>query len=108
MTTKSLLATGALFLASFSMAYGSSYEVVIGSPVEAGRVELAPGSYRITQKGNEAVFTDLNTGKVFKTPATAVQMNTKNTDTHLMFSEDGSRIRTIALGSRSVDLQLND
>ncbi len=108
MTTKSLLAAGALFLAGFATAYGRSYEVFIPSAVEAGTLQLAPGTYRISQRGNDAIFTDLNTGKVYKTPAMAVQMTAKNPQTDLMFSEDGTQIRTVALGGHAVDLQLSN
>ncbi|HTS77167.1 MAG TPA: hypothetical protein VMG40_13230 [Bryobacteraceae bacterium] len=106
MITKSVLAAGALFLAGFSTAYGQSYEVFIPSQVEAGSVQLAPGSYRISSRGNEAVFTDLNTGKTCETRAMVVQMPAKNPTTRLMYSETGTHIRTIALGGRAIDLQL--
>lgn len=110
MTTQSLLTAGALFLASFSMAYGTSYEVALGTAVQAGTVELAPGTYRISQQGNEAVFTDLNTGKVYETPATVQLMAAKNPFTQVtMANVNGQqKIQTIALGGHAIDLQLSD
>lgn len=107
MTKKTILATGALFLASFSMAFANSYEVAFAYPVQAGTLELPAGSYRISHRGDQAIFTDLNTGKVFKTYADVEEMAAKNPEINVTYNAAGNRIETISLGGHAVDLQFN-
>lgn len=110
MTTKSLLAIGVLLLAGSSMAFAKSYEVVLGTTVQAGNVSLQPGSYRITHKRDDAVFTNLRTDKVYRTPATVEALAAKNPKTKVDIADVNGvqRIQTVELGGRSMDLQLGD
>ena len=104
---KSLLITGALVLASFSLGYAKTYDLVFTSPVKAGATELQPGQYRLKVKGNTAQFTNVETDKTYTAPVkvennakkhdvTAVDTNTQN---------GASQIQKIELGGSTTDLE---
>jgi len=108
MTTKLFLATGALALAGLSTAYGGSFEIWFGTPVEAGGTILQPGPYSVSQDGSDAArFKNLNTGNVYVTPATIEHLDHKNQMIHVkMTNENGQKeIQSIALGGKATDLE---
>ena len=105
---KSLLATGALLLAGFSMAFGMSFEIAFANPVQAGNTELRAGTYSIRQKGDHAIFTNLSNGDTYSVPATVQRLAEKNPTMKVLMSNDNQRIETIQLGGHAVDLQLGE
>jgi hypothetical protein len=107
MTKKSLLMTGALVLATFSMGYAKTYDVVFSNPVKAGSMELKPGQYRLKVKGNTAEFTDVQTDKTYTAPV-KIENTTKKHDVTAVdtTTENGaSQIQKIELGGSSTDLE---
>ena len=107
---KMLLAAGALLLASFPAAYAKSYEVVFGNAVQAGNVELSPGTYRIRHKGNEAIFTNLNNHERYHVPVTVQDMALKNPSTQVVITNQNGypQLQTVALGGHATDLQFSE
>jgi hypothetical protein len=106
MTTKSLLLIGTLALAGIASA--KSYDIVLSAPAKAGSVQLAAGEYSLKVQGNNAVFTNVETGKSFNTAvkaedagkkfdSTAVDSNTQN---------GTEQITAIELGGSSTKLDL--
>jgi hypothetical protein len=63
MKYKSLLMTGALALASLSIASAKTYHITLDEPTAAGTVQLAAGAYKVKVDGANAVFTNEDTGK---------------------------------------------
>lgn len=109
MIRKSFLAAGVFALASVPMAYGTSYEVAFANPVQAGTAELSPGTYTVSHKRDEAIFTNLNNGEVYKTTATVKRTYEKNNSDQVTIQDNNgqAQIQTIALGGRMVDLEFN-
>lgn len=110
MLRKSQLAAGALiFGGSLFAAPYLSFEVTFPNSVKAGDLQLPADSYRISQHGDQAVFRDLRTDRVYRTPATVEHLDHKNKDLRVeMATVNGQRqIRRIQLGNRSVDLMFN-
>lgn len=105
---KSLLATGALLLAGFSMAFGMSFEIAFANPVQAGSTELSPGTYSISRRGDHAIFTNLRNGDRYSVPATVEHLTEKNAMTNVVMSNDNQRIDSVALGGHAVDLQFGE
>jgi hypothetical protein len=107
MTTKSLLLIGTLALAGIASA--KSYDIVLSAPAKAGSAQLAAGEYSLTVKGNNAVFTNVDTGKSFtaavkvedagkKFATTAVDSNNKNGADEITFIELGGSSTKLELG----------
>ncbi|HTX36012.1 MAG TPA: hypothetical protein VME43_13365 [Bryobacteraceae bacterium] len=108
---KLVLAAGALLLASFPAAYAKSYEVILGNSVQAGNVELTPGTYRIRHKGDRAIFINLNTHRTYRVPATVEYMAQKNpTDQVVTVNNQYGQpvIQSVALGGHAIDLQFTE
>jgi hypothetical protein len=108
MTTKSLLLIATLALAGIANA--KSYDITLSEPTKAGSVQLAAGSYSLKLKGNNAIFTNVQTGKSFTTAVkmedagkkfdtTAVTLETKDGDNHMT---------SVRLGGSSTTLELGD
>jgi len=110
MTNKSLLMTGALVLASFTICYAKSYEVVLSTPTKAGNLDLKPGTYTVRLKGNDAVFTDENTAKTYTTPVKVESATTKHDVTEVQTSEKNgaTQIQKIELGGSATDLEFGE
>jgi hypothetical protein len=107
MTTKSLLLIATLALAGIANA--KSYDITLSEPMKAGSVQLAAGSYSLRLKGNNAIFTNVQTGKSFTTAVkmedtgtkfatTAVISETKDGDNHIMSVHLGGSSTTLDLG----------
>ena len=110
MSIKSLLAVGALVLASFAMASDRTYEVAFGVPVDAGSLHLRAGTYNVSEKGGDAIFTDVSTGRTYRVPVTVNNVARKNEAMEVsMINRNGQPcIRTIALGGHAIDLQFGN
>ena len=110
MTKKSLLMTGALVLSSFSMMYAKSYDLVFSSPVRAGGIELKPGQYKLTVKGNTAQFTSMDTDKTYTAPVKVENAGKKHdvtaVDTNKQNGSD--KIQKIELGGTATDLEFGE
>lgn len=102
---KSLL-IGALTLASFSMAFAKTYDIVLSNSAKVGSVELKAGEYKVKMEGSNAVFTNVQTSEKFTAPAklentgkkhdyTAVQSTTQNGTDHIQAIELGGSQDTL-------------
>lgn len=110
MTKKSILVTGALVLSSFSIMYAKSYDLVFSNPVKAGTLELKPGEYKLTVKGNTAEFTDLQNDKTYTAPV-KIENAAKKHDVTAVDSnrQNGTdQIQKIELGGSTTDLQFGE
>jgi len=110
MTTKSVLLTGALVLCSFSMGFAKSYDLVFSSAVKAGNLELKPGEYTLKVKGNNAVFTNVETAKSFTAPV-KVQNTGKKFDVTAVDTNNqngASTIQKIELGGSDTQLDFGE
>jgi hypothetical protein len=110
MTKKSLLVTGALVLSSFSIMYAKSYDLVFSNPVKAGNLELKPGEYKLTVKGNTAQFTNLLDDKTYTAPV-KIENATKKHDVTAVDSnrQDGTdQIQKIELGGSTTNLEFGE
>ena len=106
MTKRSLLTAGALVLATFSMGYAKTYDLVFSSPVKAGTTELKPGEYKLKVKGNTAEFTSVDTNKTFTAPV-KLENSAKRHDVTAVDTtkQDGAnQIQKIELGGSTTDL----
>jgi hypothetical protein len=110
MTKKSLLMTGALVLSSFSMMYAKSYDLVFSGPVQAGNLELKPGEYTLTVKGNTAKFTSMDSDRVYTAPVKIENAGKKHDVTAVDTSkQNGSdKIQKIELGGTTTDLEFGE
>src|SRR5579871_5277405 len=63
MKFRSMLLTGALALASLSIANAKSYHITLDESVQAGTVQLPAGEYKVQVEGTNAIFTNVSTGK---------------------------------------------
>jgi hypothetical protein len=61
MNAKSLFLIGALALAGIANA--KSYNIVLATSAKAGSAQLAAGEYSLKVQGNNAIFTNVETGK---------------------------------------------
>lgn len=61
-----LLASG-LLLANLSIARTKTCEILLAAPTQAGTVVLAPGQYRVTMEGTDAIFLDVRSARSFRT-----------------------------------------
>jgi hypothetical protein len=108
MTTKTLLITGALALAS--LAYGKSYDIVLSSPTQAGSVQLKAGEYSLKVVNGQAVFTDVQTAKSFTAPVkmqnAAKKFDTTSVDTSK--ANGSEQIKTIELGGSTTQLAFGE
>src|SRR5690348_11661852 len=108
MTKKSLLFAGALALSTICMASPKSYEILLPKQTQAGVMQLAPGQYRVTVEGPNAVFTSMKTNHSFVAPVrveatqkhevTAVEITTEGGATHLTSIDLGGSDETLEFG----------
>ncbi len=108
MTTKSLLLIGTLALAGIASA--KSYDIVLSNPAKAGSVQLAAGEYSLKLQGNNAIFTNVETGKTFTAPV-KVQNATKkfsNTAVDTNNKNGSEQINAIELGGSTTKLEMGE
>lgn len=110
MNIKSLLLTGALAVATLSIATAKSYDIVIGNPTTVANVALKPGEYRLKLEGSNAIFTDVDNGKQYSAPFKSGNAARKFdvTAVDAQKKADTDRIQSIELGGTSTILQFSD
>jgi hypothetical protein len=110
MTTKSLLVAGTLVLASFSMCYAKSYDLIFTTPVKAGSVVLKPGQYSLKLDGNTAVFKSVDTSKTYTSPVKIENADKKHDVTTVdSVDQNGTnQIRKIELGGSATNLEFSE
>ena len=108
MTTKSLLLIATLALAGIANA--KSYHIALSEPTKAGNVQLAAGSYSLKLQGNNAIFTNVQSGKSFTTAVKAEDTGKKfGTTAVISKTKDGDKhITSVQLGGSSTTLELGD
>jgi hypothetical protein len=109
MTKQSLLFIGALALSTISIASAKSYEILIGTPTQAGRMQLAAGEYRLQVQGSNAIFTNVETNHSF-VATVKVENTQKHEVTAIETQKDGSssHITSIDLGGSAETLQFGE
>jgi len=63
----SLVLVGGLLLTSLSLCDTRSFEILLPQPTHAGGLVLAPGQYRVTVEGSDAVFQEVRSARSFRT-----------------------------------------
>jgi hypothetical protein len=109
MTIKSLLITGALAVASLSIASAKSYDIVLSAPTQVANVQLKAGEYSLKLEGNNAVFTAVESGKSFTAPA-KVTAGTQKFDQTAVGTDrkaDVDHIQSIELGGTKTTIEFN-
>jgi hypothetical protein len=111
MNFKSLILTGALAVASLSIASAKSYDIVLSGPTKVANVQLKAGEYRLKLDGNNAIFTDVESGKSFTahakidTPAASKYQETAvDTDK----KADMDQISAIELGGTTTKIEFGE
>src|SRR5580700_4737120 len=104
MTSKSLLLIGTLALAGIASA--KSYDIILSAPEQAGSVQLAAGEYSLQVKGNNAVFTSVDTGKSFTTAVKTENAAKKFEQTAV--DTNANQIKSIELGGSNTVLELGE
>jgi len=104
MKTKSLLLIGTLALAGIASA--KSYDIVLSAPTKAGAIQLPAGEYSLKLKGNNAVFTNVETGKSVSATV-KVENGAKKFDVTAVDS-NADQIKTIELGGSNTVLELGE
>jgi hypothetical protein len=103
---KTAFLAGILALASMSIAFAKSYEVSFARVMQAGTVQLKPGSYELQVAGDKATFIEVEHRK--KTTVTVkVENAAKKFDTTLVNSTlDGNTgtIKNIQLGGSTTQI----
>ena len=110
MTIKSLLLTGALAVASLSVASAKSYDIVLSSPTKVANVQLKAGEYKLKLDGTNAVFTDVESGKSFTAPAKVQTANQKFQETAVSTEKkaDVDQMQSIELGGSNTKIQFSE
>jgi hypothetical protein len=110
MKNRSLILAGAVALAGVSLLSAKSYDIIIGSPTQAGKVELTPGEYKLQVKGSDAVFTNVDNNKKFTTPV-KVQPQSKKFDVTAVDTtkvKGKNQVTAIELGGSPNELQFGE
>ena len=109
MTKKSLLLIGALALSTVAFAAPKSYEIQLITPAQAGKMQLAAGTYRLQVKGSDAIFTNLDTNRSF-VASVKVETTQKHEVTAVETKDEAgsTRISTIDLGGSNATLEFGE
>ena len=110
MTIKSLLLTGALAVATLSIASAKSYDIVLSNPTKVANVNLKAGEYKVKLEGSNAIFTDVETGKTFTAPA-KVENAPKKFDVTAVDTQkkaDIDEMQAIELGGTNTKIEFSD
>ena len=107
MTNRWLLWGGALALSAVAMAGSKTYDLVFSAPIKAGSVQLAPGEYKLTVEGSNAIFTGAHTRQSVTVPVKVENGDTKYGATALDSTMQGStaQITSIQLGGSKTKLE---
>jgi len=108
---KILLATGALLLATVTIASAKVWEVSMASVTKAGSLMLPAGTYTIKlENNNQALFTQEGSGKQFKAAVKVETAPTKFGQTAVETLDQGgqSTIKSIDLGGTTEMLKFTE
>lgn len=110
MKSRSLLAAGALALATLSVASAKTWDIMLSGNVKAGSVQLAPGEYKVKVNGTNAVFTDVNNGKSTTTPVKIQNADKKHDQTAVETTQTntGQEMKAIELGGSTETLEFGE
>jgi hypothetical protein len=104
MNVKSLFVIGTLALAGIATA--KSYDIALSAPEKAGSVQLAAGEYSLKVQGNNAVFTNVETGQ--KVVATVKVQDAGKKFGQTAVDTTGDHITAIELGGSNKKLEMGD
>jgi len=98
MKYKSLLLTGALALASLSIASAKSYDIVLSESAQAGTVQL------------NAIFTNVETGKSVTTPVKVENTGKKHDETAVDSTHESgaNKLQAIELGGSDTTIEFGE
>ena len=107
MTNRLLLWGGALTLSAVAMAGSKAYDVVLSAPMKAGSVQLAPGEYKLTVDGSNAIFTGAHTRQSVTVPVKVENNDTKYEATAVGSTTQGGtrQITSIQLGGSKTKIE---
>ena len=110
MTIKSLLITGALAVASLTVASAKSYDIVLSSNTKVANVQLKAGEYKVKVEGNSAVFTDVDSGKKVTAPATLKTADKKFSETAVSTEKKANvdQMQSIELGGSNTKIEFSE
>lgn len=110
MTIKSLILTGALAVASLSIASAKSYDIVLSGPTKVANVQLKAGEYKVKMEGTNAVFTSVETGKSVTAPAKVQTAGKKFDLTAVATDKKGEtdQISNIELGGTNTKIEFSE
>jgi hypothetical protein len=99
---------GALALASIASA--KTYDIVLSGAASAGKLQLKAGEYSLKVEGNQAIFTDVQSGKKFSAPVTLQNAPNKFNVTAVdTTGQTGSeKIQKIELGGSTTQLDFGE
>jgi hypothetical protein len=105
-----LLITGALALASLSIASAKTYHITVEEPTQAGTVQLKPGEYRVKVDGSNAVFTNLDSGKSISTAVKVENTGKKHDVTAVETSKaaGSAKMQAIELGGSDETIEFGE
>lgn len=109
MNVKSLVLSGTLALASLSIASAKSYDIILSSPTQVSNLQLKAGEYRFQLKGNNAIFTNVESGKKYTAPASLKTVDKKYDVTAVDTNRksDADQMQAIELGGTSTKVEFN-
>ena len=107
MKLRNLILSGALAIASLSVVSAKSHDIVITEVTQAGDLQLKPGEYKLKLDGNNAVFTNVETGKSFTTAVKVQHSGTKHDATAVdsTSADGGNKVQSIELGGSDTVLE---
>jgi len=100
------LAMAPMLLAGAKAHQPKSYDIILDSPAQAGKVQLAAGEYKLKVEGGNAEFTSVNTGKRYTTPVEVKDTGKKIDDTMVDMTTSGgaTHVRAIELGGSTTEV----
>ena len=106
MTARAVLLVGVLTLSSLAVARTKSYAVSLSEPVKVHNTQLAPGDYKVTIEGSNAVFNDTQKGTSYTLPV-RVENAPRKFDVTAMDTVrqgDSTNLTSISLGGSKTKL----
>ena len=110
MRFKPWLLTGALALASLSMASAKTYHIMLDEAATAGTVQLPAGEYRVKVDGSNAIFTNVDNGKSTTATVKVENTGTKHEQTAVETSKTTgtNKLQSIELGGSNETLDFGE
>jgi hypothetical protein len=99
-----------LALSAVAMAGSKTYDLVFSAPIKAGSVQLAPGEYKLTVEGSNAIFTGAHNRQSVTVPVKVENNDTKYEATALDSTMQGgaAQITSIQLGGSKTKLEFGE